>query len=57
MASNTLKAQLINAEVALPGMLGYDSILRKLTSGTGTFSMEYASHQEMTEQQMHSLQL
>jgi elongation factor G len=53
--SNT--TTLITAQVALPGMLGYDSILRKLTSGTGAFSMAYESHQEMTDQQIVALQL
>jgi len=36
-------------------MLGYDSELRKLTSGTASFSLEYAEHQEMTEAQSETV--
>lgn len=54
MISDT--TQTIKAEVALPGMLGYDSVLRKLTSGTGTFSMEYGGHQDMSTQQANAVQ-
>ena len=39
--------QLVRAQVPLASMLGYDSVLRKLTSGTGTFAMEFNEYQEM----------
>jgi translation elongation factor EF-G len=39
----------IRAEAALSALLGYNGALRKLTSGTGTFSIKYLGHAEMSE--------
>eukprot|EP00038_Savillea_parva_P004079 m.133803 g.133803 ORF g.133803 m.133803 type:complete len:837 (+) comp11366_c1_seq3:134-2644(+) len=40
--------RIIRTEAALSALLGYDGVLRRLTSGTATFTMEYARHAEMT---------
>ena len=44
--SNSL--QMVNAQVPLVNMIGYDRALRGMTSGTGTFAMEYETHGTMT---------
>lgn len=41
--------RVIRAEAALSALLGYNGALRKLTSGTGTFSIKYLGHAEMSE--------
>jgi elongation factor G len=42
----------IVADVPLADMFGYSSILRSMTEGKGTFSMEYLEHQPMVKQDM-----
>ena len=51
---DTLSAttQLVHAEAPLSALLGYDGALRRLTSGTASFTMEYIRHAEMTEHEL-----
>ena len=49
LAEGDPSAQTVRAEVPLAGMVGYDGVLRSLTSGTGAFSMDYARHELMDD--------
>ncbi len=40
----------IHAEIPLKELLGYSSSLRSITGGVGSFSMEFARHDDMNPQ-------
>jgi len=47
LVSSSLRV--VRAEAPLSALLGYDGALRKLSSGTASFTMEYLTHAEMAE--------
>ncbi len=43
------------ADVPLSTMIGYSSVLRSMTSGSGTFSMHFDRYEPLTDQQIKEL--
>ncbi|EGD81299.1 hypothetical protein PTSG_11336 [Salpingoeca rosetta] len=46
------RERIVHASVGLPRMIGYSSVLRALTSGRGTFAMEFMQYEEVTQTDM-----
>lgn len=46
---------LIEAEAPLSTMVGYASVLRSITSGSGSFSLEYLKHSAMSVTEVNYL--
>jgi elongation factor G len=48
-------SKVILAEVPLKGMLGYSTVLRSLTKGTGTFTMEFLEYGKLSETDVNNM--